>query len=272
MYVPLAIFPSRLNQRDAQKGGIMSSEKYKVVYPDHDNNLDQNKEFFTLVTENGEQRLRVHDYDRVYQVPGLYEKVVYDRLQCDSPDMVCSLLTQKINEVGEPEGQVRVLDFGAGNGIVGECLVEKFDCDALVGLDIIPEAKDAAHRDRPDIYDDYYVMDLSDPSNDDLQTLDQWNFNVLLTVAALGYGDIPTQGFINAFNLVEKDGWIAFNIKDRFMSDEDDTGYHDTINAMMGDSLEALKVKHYCHRLSMSGEPLHYYAVIGRKKGDVSLT
>jgi hypothetical protein len=264
-------FPSEYNQRDADKGGVMSSTKYKVVYPDHDNDLDQNEEFFKLVTESGEQRLRIHDYDKVYQVPGLYEEVVYDRLKCDSPDMVCSLLAQEINEAGSPDSEMRVLDFGAGNGIAGECLVEKFDCETVVGLDIIPEAKDAAHRDRPEIYDDYFVMDLSEPSNDDLQTLDKWNFNVLLTVAALGFGDIPTQGFINAFNLVEKEGWVAFNIKDRFMTDEDDTGFYDTINTMMGESLEALKIKHYCHRLSMSGEPLHYYAVVGRKKDEITL-
>ena len=113
-------------------------------------------------------------------------------------------------------------------------------------------------------------MNLSEPSDRDLQALGKWDFNVLLTVAALGYGNIPTQGFVNAFNLIEDGGWIAFNIKDRFMSDEDDTGYHDTLKAMMGNSFDALNIRHYCHRLSMSGDPLYYYAVIGRKKGDIS--
>jgi hypothetical protein len=40
---------------------------------------------------------------------------------------------------------------------------------------------------------------------------------------------------------------------------------------MMGDSLETLKIHHYCHRLSMSGDPLHYYAVVGRKKDGIIL-
>ena len=243
----------------------MDSGKYKVVYPDDACQLDQNEEYFTVVTDDGSERLRIHDYDKVYKVPGLYEEVVYDHLKCNSPRMICTLLEQEINAAGGPNGELRALDFGAGNGIAGECLADKFDCKAMVGLDIIPEARDAAHRDRPEIYDAYYAMDLSEPSDKDLQALDKWNFNVLLTVAALGYGDIPTQGFINAFNLVEKNGWIAFNIKDRFMSDEDDTGYHETLNAMMGDSFEVLKIRHYCHRQSMFGDPLHYYAVIGRK-------
>jgi hypothetical protein len=54
------------------------------------------------------------------------------------------------------------------------------------------------------------------------------------------------------------------------MSDEDDTGYHDTLNAMMGNSFDALNIRRYCHRLSMGGDSLYYYAVIGRKKGDIS--
>jgi predicted TPR repeat methyltransferase len=180
--------------------------------------------------------------------------------------MICNLLEQEIKAAGVPNGELKALDFGAGNGIAGECLADKFECKSLVGLDIFPEARDATQRDRPEVYDAYYAMNLSQPSNEDLQALSKWDFNVLLTVAALGYGDIPTRGFINAFNLIEKDGWIAFNIKDRFLSDEDDTGYHDTLKTMMGKSFDALKIRHYCHRLSMSGEPLHYYAVIGRKK------
>jgi hypothetical protein len=186
--------------------------------------------------------------------------------------MICTLLEQEIKAAGYPIGELRALDFGAGNGISGECLTTKFDCRALVGLDIIPEARDAAHRDRLEIYHAYYAMDLSDPSDKDLRALEKWGSNVLLTVAALGYGDIPTQGFINAFYLIEKDGWIAFNIKDRFMTDGDDTGYHDTLNAMIDDSLEALKIQHHCHRLSMTGDPLHYYAVVGCKKNEISRT
>lgn len=248
----------------------MEPNKYRVVYPDDACELDQNEEFFTLVTDNRSQRLRIHDYDEVYKIPGLYEEVVYDYLKCDSPRKVCSLLEQEINAARELKNEMRVLDFGAGNGISGECLADKFDCGALIGLDIVPEAQAAALRDRPEIYNDYYVMNLSEPSKNDLKILEKWDFNVLLTIAALGYGDIPTQGFINAFNLVENNGWVAFNIKDRFMSDEDDTGYHDTLNAMMGDSLEVLKIEHYRHRLSMSGDPLHYYAVVGRKKDEIA--
>jgi hypothetical protein len=37
---------------------------------------------------------------------------------------------------------------------------------------------------------------------------------------------------------------------------------------MIGNSLKVVKKHHYCHRLSMAGEPLHYYAIVGRKAND----
>jgi hypothetical protein len=87
-------------------------------------------------------------------------------------------------------------------------------------------------------------------------------------VAALGFGDIPTQAFVNAFNIVEDNSWVVFNIKDRFLSEADDTGYSETMREMIGRSLNVYRKHHYCHRLSMAGEPLHYYAIVGRKESD----
>jgi len=249
----------------------MLENNVKVLFPDDVNKLDQNEEFVTLVTDEGAERIRIHDYDKMYSVPGLYEAVVHERLKCDSPRMLCALLKKEMSQSDDGNKHLRALDFGAGNGIVGECLRNRFDCDALVGLDIIAEAQDAADRDRPEVYDDYFVMDLSHPSEKGRPELEKWNFNTLLTVAALGYGDIPTQGFITAFNLIEDSGWIAFNIKDRFVSEADESGYNDALRTMMGDSLEPLQIRRYCHRLSMSGEPLEYYAVVGRKLKDVPL-
>jgi len=249
----------------------MKKNDYKVMLPEDACDLDQDEEYFTLVTDCETRRLRLHDYDKVYQVPGLYEEVVYDRLKCDSPRLVCSLLGKEMEAAEGRNANLRVLDFGAGNGMVGECLADRLDCEVLIGLDIIPEAQRAAKRDRPNIYDDYYVMDLSKPKKEDLRTLDRWNFNALLTVAALGFGDIPFQGFVHAFNLIDIGGWIAFNINDRYMSDTDDSGYGEVINQMMGDSLHIHQIQRHCHRMAMNGEPIHYHAVIGQKRSDISI-
>ena len=244
----------------------MTTCNLQIAYPDKSCVLDQDEEFFHVVTDNGQERIKIHEYDRVYDIPGLYEEVVYNRLQCDSPQVISDLLKNTLQDHDEEQSPLRVLDFGAGNGIVGECLREAVKTEAIVGVDIIEEAKKAVKRDRPEIYDDYYVMDLSEPESSDQKKLNNWNFNALVTVAALGFGDIPTQAFINAFNLVDNNSWVVFNIKDRFFSEDDDTGYNEILQDMLGNNLRVYKKHHYCHRLSMAGAPLYYYAVVGRKE------
>ena len=245
----------------------MECVDYRVDYPKKLDGLDQNEEWITLTTDSGREEIRLHDYGRFFEVPGLYEDVVYKRLKCNSPSVVCQGLKTAI---GGRCGDLKVLDFGAGNGIVGECIRNTFPCDMVVGLDIIPEARAAAERDRPGVYEDYYVLDLSQMDVQKEGLLKKWNFNTLVTVAALGYGDIPAQAFINAFNLIENGGWVAFNIKDRFLSDDDETGFRETIDKMMGDSIEISFTKRYRHRLSLAGESLYYHAIAGKKLKNVS--
>jgi hypothetical protein len=240
----------------------------QIEYPDKECMLEQNEEWFHLITDDGQERIRIHEYDRVYDVPGLYEEVVYKKLRCDSPQVITDLLEDAMGTMEKPLAPLRVLDFGAGNGIVGECLRQAMDAEAIVGVDIIEEAKKAVERDRPEVYDDYFVMDLSQPDKEAKRHLEGWNFNALVTVAALGFGDIPTKAFVNAFNLVEPGSWVVFNIKERFLSDSDDTGYCEMLQDMIGRSLKVHKRHHYCHRLSMTGEPLYYYAIVGRKEND----
>ena len=99
-----------------------------------------------------------------------------------------------------PITELRVLDLGAGNGMMGEVL-KRNGVARLVGADIIPEARDAAYRDRPTVYDDYYVADLMNLDADTLEQLREWRFDCLTCVAALGFGDIPPRAFFNAMKL-----------------------------------------------------------------------
>jgi 2-polyprenyl-3-methyl-5-hydroxy-6-metoxy-1,4-benzoquinol methylase len=259
-------FKAKTVTKDDVKEEMMETCDLQIEYPGRDCVLDQDEEWFHLVTEAGQKRIKVHEYDRVYNVPGLYEEVVYNKLQCDSPNVIANLLKETMAQHGDGDKALRVLDFGAGNGISGEALQEKIKTKALVGVDIIEAAKKAVGRDRPGLYDDYYVMDLSQLETEDKQTLEGWDFNALVTIAALGFGDIPTQAFVNSFNLMPDGSWVAFNIKDRFLSDSDETGYNEMMQEMIGSSLQVYRKHRYCHRLSMAGEPLHYYAIIGRKE------
>ena len=138
-------------------------------------------------------------------------------------------------------------------------------------MDILEAAAAAAARDRPDVYDDYLVADLTDPDPGDDATLGAAGFNCLASVAALGFGDIPPAAFARAFNYVEDGGLVAFNIKDRFTRAAGDrSGFARLLGRMQAEHvLETLAEHRYRHRLSTSGEPLRYTAYVARKVRDV---
>ncbi len=162
-----------------------------------------------------------------------------------------------------------MLDLGAGNGIMGEEL-RRIGIARLIGADIIPEAYDAYVRDRPSLYDDYLVCDFADIDETTRKELEEWSFDCLTTVAALGFGDIPPQAFVNAFNLIRPDGWVAFNIRDTFLDQRETTEFSRTVRELVfTDYLEIHHLERYRHRLSIDGEPIFYYAIAGRKTADV---
>jgi predicted TPR repeat methyltransferase len=179
-------------------------------------------------------------------------------------------LGEAVGKSDTPEEPLRVLDFGAGNGIVGEIIRRKLRCEKVIGVDIIPEAKEAAYRDRPDVYDDYFILDFCSLSDDEQKKLEACRINSLVTVAALGFHDISTQAFLTASELLPEGGWISFNIRDKFLSDTDCSGFHDTIEEMMNDTFSVVALKRYCHRESLCGEKLYYYAIVARKIPDSS--
>jgi predicted TPR repeat methyltransferase len=238
----------------------------EIVIPEECRKLDQNEEWIQIAVDGKIQKVRLHDYGRFYEIPGLYDQF-YGTLSCQSPEVVCRALKEQMVKHGEDCKPLRALDFGAGNGQVGERLSKELGCATLVGLDILPEARAAALRERPDVYDDYYVMDLADPDDQARDTLAQWNFNTLVTVAALGFGDIGTRAFANAYNLMSDGAWVAFNIKDRFLSDTDESGFSETIEQLIENGFELLESHRYCHRFSLAGAPLHYHVMVGRKHG-----
>lgn len=235
-----------------------------------DEGLDQDEEWLWLDTGDGREKVRFHDYERFYDVPGLYEHVFYDHLKCKSPQTVCGMLKEGVqNGASGDDPELRVLDVGAGNGMVGEIL-DDLGAEQIVGVDIIEEAAEATDRDRPGVYDDYHVVDLTDIPDDIREELEDKNLNCMTTVAALGFGDMPPRAFGEAYNLVETPGWVAFNIKQDFMETKDDSGFSGLVRNMVEEGLlELNKQKRYLHRYSLQGRPLYYVAFVGEKKENV---
>jgi hypothetical protein len=233
--------------------------------------LDQDEEWCEIQLDGERRRIRLHDYAAIYSVPGLYEELFAKLLACSSPAVVCDLLDGELDDAGVDRATLSALDFGAGNGMVGECLAG-IGVDSLVGVDLLTEARDAAIRDRPGVYEEYLAVDVTELDGDERRSLESRDFNAMTCVAALGFGDIPPVAFAEAFNLVDSPGWIAVNLRERFVEDTDPAGFGTFIRRMLEeDVLQERTRTTYTHRRSVAGEPLDYVALVATKQRDVPL-
>jgi predicted TPR repeat methyltransferase len=246
-----------------------SAVRYDLTFPEADARADQDSECCEVRVGGDTRRIRFHDYHEIYSLPGLYEQLFYDELKCVSPTVLTELLTDTMAETGIDPGTVDALDIGAGNGMVGEELVKR-GIRSVVGIDIIEEAAEAAERDRPDVYDDYHVADLTDLPPALARSLEERRFDCMTTAAALGFGDIPPLAFAIALNLLADDAWVAFTIKDRFLdgnAQEEPSGFATLVNRLCDEGrLEVLAKRKYRHRMAVDGRELHYVAVIARRR------
>jgi hypothetical protein len=246
------------------------TKRHRIQFPSQDvRELRQDEVFFYLLDGDEKEKIRLHDYKRIYEIPGLYEQVVYERLKCQSPSTVSEVLRSAVAQSDQRLSELRVLDLGAGNGVVGE-EVKKHGVSRLVGVDIVPEAQVATERDRPGVYDMFYVMDFCNLTDDERAELSSWSPDCLISVAALGFGDVPAKAFLEAFNTIGEEGWVAFNIKVTFFDRSIDWGFSQLIRELIfSEYLDLYQLQRYRHRLSIEGEPLYYFALGGRKKADV---
>lgn len=232
--------------------------------------LPQDEEWCKVqVGDETPRTIRFHEYGTIFSIPGLYEELFYRRLRCGSPATLAQLLDGVLRKADVPPARLRGLDVGAGNGMVGEQL-RQLGVSALIGADILPEAAAATRRDRPDVYQDYVVGDLTALSPADEARITSFRPNLLTTVAALGFGDMPSLAFARAWNLVENPAWIVFNIKQEFLDARHQHGFALLHRRLRDEGLLDVRAEHaYEHRLALDGRPLHYVGFVGMKTGPI---
>lgn len=245
----------------------MEDIPFKVHVPDV-SAVEQGQEQFIVEYKGERRQFRAHDYDAIYEIPGLYEYLFYNLYRCDSPKVVCSLLKETVEQSPMEVSDLKVLDIGAGNGMVGEQLVQ-IGADTVMGIDIIEEAADAAERDRPGVYEDYWVEDITQLPEAVEKKIEDVTPNCMTVVAALGFDDMPPRAFADGFNMITTPGWVAFNIKDEFL-DDSESAFSRLIRQVTGEGILDLKAKRqYRHRFCQDGTPLQYYAIVGEKRDDI---
>lgn len=228
----------------------------------------QGEEQFLLHRDGATEAIVLHDYARVYSVPGLYEEVVQRRLECASPATVAAALVEGADAAGVPPGELRVFDLGAGNGVVGEELQAR-GATVVAGADGITEARDAARRDRPGLYAHYLVGETLDV--DEIRGLvASEGLTALVAAGAVGEGHVPVDALEQLWAAFPPGSFLALTLKDGGPA----TGDHDVrdvlamIERLAGDEHPTRTVvrRSFRHRLSMAGHELQYLVVVAAKE------
>lgn len=222
---------------------------------------DQTEEAFTVSYRDGaSERLRIHDYGRIYAIAGLYEEVVQRQLRCASPAKIAEVLLRIAKREGREPRMLRVLDLGAGNGVVGEKLRER-GVEVLVGTDSAADARRAANRDRPGLYSSYVVGDSSGVPQ--LGTIvRELGINCIVCAGALGFEHIEAGSFAELWDLLPPGAMFALTVhEDLVEPGSSDIGDELALMGSEEDATELVVWERFRHRVSVAGEPIHYVAV-----------
>lgn len=209
--------------------------------------------------DGGVDEFRLHDYARLYAVPGLYERIVQERLACRSPHEMAALIGGTVDGLGWDRAAVRVIDVAAGNGVSGEELAAA-GLRPVLGTDIVDAARVAALRDRPGVYGAYLTLDLPALTGEQRAAIRALRANVLSCVAPVGEDQVPVAALTAAAALLEPDALVAY-------LHEFALGLPDGVTAEAfgpGVAASELTRRRYVHRLTVSGRPFQMEAVVWR--------
>ena len=213
------------------------------------------------------EELRLHDYERLYALPGVYEAIVSDRLGCRSPAVIAGMLAAAADRLGWDRAGVRVLDVAAGNGVSGEALAAE-GLVPVIGTDIVPAARAAALRDRPGLYERYVILDLLRVSDDAAGDVRALALDALCCVAPVGEapGQLPAGALAAAAGLLAADALIAYMYDPVVEARDPITPALWASHPSGALVVEARKLarRRYVHRQTVTGLPYEMIGVVWR--------
>ena len=208
------------------------------------------------------ETVHLHEYGRVYAVPGLYEHVVQDLLKCTSPQVAAAGFLRAAVGLGLEPGSMTVLDVGAGTGLVGE-LVRCGGVGKVVGVDSLSAARTACLRDRPGVYAEYVVGDfeLGDRLREELRPHELAG---LVSAGAFGGAHATPRALENALAVLPPGAPVAFTVDERWMDESDPAGFGASVERFVADgALTVTERTRFRHRVTTTGEPIYYQLIVG---------
>jgi hypothetical protein len=210
------------------------------------------------------EELRLHDYERLYALPGLYEQIVQERLACRSPAEAAATLARAHDAIRIPRERARIVDIAAGNGVSGEALAAE-GLHPILGTDIVGAARAAALRDRPGLYDEYRTLDLVALTEAERTWLAGLAATAVSCVAPVGSspGQVPPAALLAAARALGPDGLIAYLHDPRDGADRIGPAFWSEPVGPRGEARE-LHRHRYLHRRTLNGGRYVLEAVVWR--------
>jgi hypothetical protein len=207
------------------------------------------------------EEVALHDYERVYALPGVYEQIVQEDLGCRSPAHVAAMLAGALDALGRDPADTRVIDVAAGNGVSGEAL-RAAGMDPVLGTDIVASARAAALRDRPGVYGEYLTLDLTALTAAQAEHLRSLRANALTCVAPVGTvpSTVPPQVIAAGCRALEGEPLVVTLYDPRFGEpDPLDERFFET---ELGAEATLLDHERYLHRFLVTGAPFELEASV----------
>ena len=207
--------------------------------------------------------VHLHDYARIYAVPGLYEHVVQEQLRCRSPQVAAEGFLRAAVRLGLEASSMTVLDVGAGTGSVGE-LLARVGVKRVVGVDALPAARTACMRDRPGVYTGYLIGDLASGDPELFAALREHGPGGFVSAGAFGGTHAPPAALVKALTTLPRGAPVALTIDERWMDASDPGSFGVEVERLVdqGD-LELLERARFRHRITTVGEPIFYELLVG---------
>ena len=241
----------------------MSKCPYPVYFPEN-RRVSQGQESLIVEIEGKVEEIRLQDYDRIYRIPWLYDRI-FELLGYNSPAAICEAFSKLLIKQGISPSELRVLELGAGSGIVGGHL-KKMGVGYLTGIDILNSAKEAVQRDKPGLYEKYYAVDLTQLPEQIEQELKSQQYNSMVVVSATGWDHISVAGLEKALEILVPGAWVIYHTK-RKQNDNSHGVSVKWIDQMIDSRRIKLQLQEPCfHRYSINKEPIYYEIIIGSKK------
>jgi hypothetical protein len=207
------------------------------------------------------EEVLLHDYERVYALPGVYEQIVQEDLGCRSPAHVAAMLAGALEALRRDVAATRVIDVAAGNGVSGEAL-RAAGMDVVLGTDIVASAREAALRDRPGVYGESLTLDLTALTAEQAEHLRSLRADALACVAPVGTvaGTVPPQVIASVCRLLTGEPLVVTLYDPRF--GEPDPLDERFFESEVGAEATLLDHERYLHRFLVTGAPFELEASV----------